>query len=139
MCWVLLKMKYQGHREIFRVSSFELLLIGVPMFVPLLLVPALGLGDGLRRMLLTVSLESTAFLLAMKILIRKQTWRNHVIAMAFLAALGLLGVKGLFFGHSVSDSLAAPADVLSPSFTEVTRRSNLRSSSPSSLVPTSLR
>jgi UDP-GlcNAc:undecaprenyl-phosphate/decaprenyl-phosphate GlcNAc-1-phosphate transferase len=139
MCWVLLKMKYQGHREIFRVSSFELLLIGVPMFVPLLLVPALGLGDGLRRMLLTVSLESTAFLLAMKILIRKQTWRNHVIAMAFLAALGLLGVKGLFFGHSGSDSLAAPADFLSPSFTEVTRRSNLRSSSPSSLVPTSLR
>ena len=139
MCWVLLKMKYQGHREIFQVSSFELLLIGVPMFVPLLLVPALGLGDGLRRMLLTVSLESTAFLLAMKILIRRQPWRNHFIAIAFLAALGLLGVKGLFFGYTGSGSLAAPVDYLSPLFTEATRRSNQQSSTPSSPVPTFLR
>ncbi len=139
MCWVLLKMKYQGHREIFRISSFELLLIGVPMFVPLLLVPALGLGDGLRRMLLTVSIESTAFLLAMKILVRRQPWRNHLIAIAFLAALGLIGVKGIFFGHSGSDSHAAPVDYLSPSYTEVTRQSDQRASSPSSPAPTFMR
>jgi UDP-GlcNAc:undecaprenyl-phosphate GlcNAc-1-phosphate transferase len=128
MCWVLLKMKYQGHREIFRVSSFEVLLIGVPMFVALLLIPTLGLGEGMRRMVLTVSLESAAFLLAMKILVRRQSWRNHLIAIAFLAALGLLGVKGLIFGYSGVASLAAPADTLSPSRNVVARWPTPRSS-----------
>jgi len=86
MCWVLLKMKYQGTGRSSGsppLSCFS----SVSHVCPSLAGPALGLGDGVRRMLLTVSLESTAFLLAMKILIRKQHMAQPYIAIAFLVAL----------------------------------------------------
>ena len=94
LLWVLLKMKYRGHREIIEVSMFEMLLLGVVLFVALLVVPALNLGEGLRKMMLVVCMESVAFLLAMKILIRRQPHRNSMIALAFLGALALIVVKG---------------------------------------------
>lgn len=115
MGWVLLKMKYYGHREIFRISSFEMLLIGVSIFVTLVLVPALKLGDGFRRTLLTVSLESTVFLLAMKILSRRQPRHNSLIVVAFLVALVLIGAKGLLSSGSVSDFMSTPAGAFYPS------------------------
>jgi len=63
------------------------------VFVVLVLVPALNLGEGLRKMLLAVFVETTAFLLAFKILIRRQPQRNSMIAVAFLGALALIVVK----------------------------------------------
>jgi len=45
--WVLLKMKYHGHRQIVQISSFELLLLGVVLFVALVMLPALHMGNGL--------------------------------------------------------------------------------------------
>jgi len=108
LAWVLLKMKYHGHRESMTISSFEALLLGVAFFISLVLVPALGLGAGLRRTLLTVTMESAAFLLAMKILIHRQPRRNHVIAASFLAALALIAAKEFLAKGIVTDSLAAP-------------------------------
>lgn len=114
MGWVLLKMKYRGHREIVQISSFETLLLGIALLLSLVVVPTLGLGEGVRRMSLTVCLESVAFLLAMKILIRRQARRNYVIAVAFMAALALIGLKGLLSQRTVTDFLAAPAGASLP-------------------------
>jgi UDP-GlcNAc:undecaprenyl-phosphate GlcNAc-1-phosphate transferase len=94
LLWVLLKMKYRGHREIVHLSAFEMLLLGVVLFVALVLVPGLHLGEGLRRMLLAVCMESAAFVLAIKIVIRRRPHRNSMIAVAFLGALALIVVKG---------------------------------------------
>jgi UDP-GlcNAc:undecaprenyl-phosphate/decaprenyl-phosphate GlcNAc-1-phosphate transferase len=112
--WVLLKMKYRGHREIVQISSFETLLLGIALLVSLMVVPMLGLGEELRKMMLTVCLESIAFLLAMKILIRRQARRNYVIAVAFMAALALIGLKGLLSQRTFTDFVAAPAGASLP-------------------------
>ena len=93
--WVLLKLKYCGHRDILQISSFEMLLLSIAFFIPLVLLPSLGYESGLRRMLLAVCLESVAFLLALKILIRRQPRRNFVIVTGLLVALGLIVAKGL--------------------------------------------
>ena len=119
--WVLLKMKYRGHREIVQISSFETLLLGIALLVSLVVVPALGLGDGLRKMSLTVCLESIAFLLAMKILIRRQAQRNYVIAVAFMAALALICLKGLLSQRTFTDFVATPAGAFPPVFSAHSR------------------
>jgi hypothetical protein len=85
-----------------------MLLLGVVLFVALVLVPALNMGEGLRRMLLAVYVETTAFLLAFKILIRRQPQRNSMIAVAFLGALALIVVKG-FVSTETAANFVAPA------------------------------
>jgi hypothetical protein len=110
LLWVLLKMKYCGHREIVQVSAFEMLLLGVVLFVALVLVPSLLLGDGLRKMLIAVCMESVGFLLAMKILIRRQPHRNSMIAVALLGALALIVVKGFVSTEKTVNFVAAPAN-----------------------------
>jgi hypothetical protein len=109
LLWVLLKMKYRGHREIVQVSAFEMLLLGVVLFVALVLVPALHLGEGLRKMLITVCMESAAFLLAIKIVIRRRPHRNSMIAVAFLGALALIVLKGFVTTEKAVNFVAAPA------------------------------
>jgi hypothetical protein len=108
LLWVLLMLRYRGHRKIIQVSAFEMLLLGVVLFVALVLVPALNLGEGLRKMLLAVYIETTAFLLAFKILIRRQPHRNSMIAVAFLGALALIVVKGFVTTDKVANFLSAP-------------------------------
>ena len=121
LLWVLLKMKYRGHREIVQISSFEMLLLGVVLFVALVLVPALHMNEGIRKMLLAVCLESVAFLLAMKILIRRQPHRNSIIAAGFLLALALIVAKGFVSTEKAAEFVAtctiasAPAGVSAPS------------------------
>ncbi|HEY3488852.1 MAG TPA: MraY family glycosyltransferase [Candidatus Deferrimicrobiaceae bacterium] len=96
LIWVLSIMKLQaGHKKIMLISGFEALLIGVTIFVPTVLVPAVGMGENVRNALLMACLESIPLLLALKILVRKQPRRNFVIATSLLAALVSLGLKGL--------------------------------------------
>jgi hypothetical protein len=82
----------------------------VVLFVALLVVPALDLGEGLRKMMLVVCMESFTFLLAIKILIRRQPHRHSMIAVAFLGALALIVVKGFVSTETAANFLAAPAE-----------------------------
>jgi len=107
LLWVLLKMKYRGHRQIVEISSFELLLLVIVLLAALVMVPALHLDERIRRMLLAVSLESVAFLLAMKILLRRQPHRNSMIAAGFLLALALIVVKGFLLTDKTRNIAAA--------------------------------
>jgi len=115
LLWVLLKMKYRGHREIVQISSFEMLLLGVVLFVALVMVPALHMNEGIRRILLAVCLESLAFLLAMKILIRRQPHRNSMIVAGFLLALALIVAKGFLPTEKAANFVAACSIALAPS------------------------
>ena len=135
LLWVLLKLRYLGHREIVQVSAFGLLLLGVVLFVALVLVPALHLGEGLRRMLLAVCMESVAFLLAIKILIRRQPRRNSMVAVALLGALALIVVKGFVstgktvnFVAPASARSSAPGGVPVPGGDSIARPVNVRAS-----------
>jgi hypothetical protein len=93
--WVVLKMKFRGHKKVVLASEFETLLIGASLFVPLVIVPALGLGPGLRNLLLVACAEALCFHMAFKILVRRRPGRNLVFAGAFVAALFLIGAYGL--------------------------------------------
>lgn len=106
--WVLLKMRFRRHGEIVLFSSFEILLIGTSLFVALVAVPVLGLGDGVRRLLLAVCLESVVFLLAMKLLVVHQPRRSPLIVVGLLLALAIVVLKG-FLGDPLSP-IAVHAD-----------------------------
>lgn len=93
--WVILKMKYRGHREIVLLSAFEILLIGLFLGIPLVMIQALGMGDELRRTMLAVALEGIAFLMAFKILVRRRPARSRFIAGAFVAAFLAIAARGL--------------------------------------------
>jgi UDP-GlcNAc:undecaprenyl-phosphate/decaprenyl-phosphate GlcNAc-1-phosphate transferase len=121
LCWVLLKMRFGRHGGIVLFSSFEILLIGTSLFVALVVVTALGLGDGVRRLLLAVCLESVVFLLAMKLLVLHQPRRSPLIAGGLLLALAVIVLKGFL------------ADPLSP----VAVHGNRPPASAPSVLPTS--
>ncbi len=107
--WVVLKMKFRGHKKVVLASSFETLFIGLSLFVPLVIVPALGLGAGVRNLLLVACAEALCFHMAFKILNRRQPGRNLVFAGAFLAALLLIGANGLLSGSPAVSALPPPS------------------------------
>lgn len=123
--WVLLQIKYRGHREILNLSAFEMLLIGVSWFVPIVLVPAMGLDDVVRTQMFTICLESGAILMAVKILVRRQPSRNYALVATFLVALALIGAKGYFVGDVVASSFP-PVDVTSNTVIQVSALPALR-------------
>lgn len=94
--WVILKMRYRGHKEVVRFSTFEVLLVCGFFVLSAVLPPALPPAFEVPRTLLAASLEGVAFLLAMKIFIRHRPRRNLAVACALLGALLFLGMKGLF-------------------------------------------
>ena len=126
LLWVLLKMKYRGHWEIVGISSFEILLLGIVLFAALVVMPALHMGNELRNMLLAVSLESVAFLLAVKIVILRQPRRNTVIVAGFLLALALIVAKGFLFTVKTANFVVAPAAASAPKAADNTTLSPLR-------------
>ncbi len=111
--WVLLKMKFRGHKKVALASAFETLLIGASLFVPLVIVPALRLDPGLRNVLLVACAEAFCFHMAFKILVRRQPGRNLVFAGAFVAVLLFIGAYGLLSGPPLAP--AVPPAPSSPS------------------------
>ncbi len=112
--WVVLKMKFRGHKKVVLASAFETLLIGTSLFVPLVIVPALRLGPALRGVLLVACAEAFCFHMAFKILVRRQPGRNPVFAGAFVAALLLIGANGLVSGPPRSSTPPPPVSSAPP-------------------------
>jgi len=107
--WVLLKMRYCGHREIVLFSGFETLMVATALAIPLVLFPALGLGEDLRRTMIAVCFEAVTFLLAMKVMIRRQPGRNYFLAAILLAALAMIGFRGMLDGNAVAKAKRSAA------------------------------
>ncbi len=106
--WVLMKMKFRGHRKVALASAFETLVIGISLFIPLAIAPALGLGAGARNLLLVACAEALCFHMAFKILIRRRPGRNLLFAGAFVAALLLIGANGLLSGPPDATAFSPP-------------------------------
>lgn len=108
LAWALLKMRYRGHREVMLLSGFETLMVSAAIAIPLVLFPALELSDGLRRTMLAVCFEAVAFLLAMKVMIRRQPGRNQSLAAILFVALALIGFRGWLGGSKTLTALEIP-------------------------------
>ncbi|MBP2690181.1 MAG: UDP-GlcNAc:undecaprenyl-phosphate GlcNAc-phosphate transferase [Deltaproteobacteria bacterium] len=96
LTWVLLKMQAsRSHKDVLHATGFETLLVGISLFVPFVGIPATGIGESARNAILMACLESVPLLMALKIVVRKQTQRNAVLVATLLLPLLLVGMRGL--------------------------------------------
>lgn len=102
LVWVFLKAKFKGRHKVFFASGFEILVFGTTWFIPVVLVPALGLPESTRSLFFLVCIEATVFQMAFKILIRKRPSRNLLVAGGLLAVLLFLGVRSFLGGGGES-------------------------------------
>jgi hypothetical protein len=110
LVWALLMMSFRpAYSRILVPTGFETLLIGVCFFIPLVLVPALGLEGPIRRATLVACIESIPLLLAFKIMSRRKPGRSPVFAAGFLIALLLLGMRGTWPVENLEARTSFPA------------------------------
>jgi len=98
LVWVLLKLIFKSHGEVFLTSGFELLLIFISWFIPMIVLPQLHASESSIQTMTVVCIEAIPFFLALKILIREQPFRNRMIALCMLLALMVLSARGIFLG-----------------------------------------
>lgn len=92
LIWVVMKLIFMQHSRIFLTSGFELLMIVIAWFIPVVIAGPLALTDADRQILLLSCLESIAFLLAMKIIIRKDPGKNLILVCSLICPYFLIGV-----------------------------------------------
>jgi len=92
LIWVVMKLVFMQHSRIFMTSGFELLVIVIAWFIPVVLVRIVDIGDAARQILIVSCLESIVFLLAMKIIIRKEPSKNVVLVSCLAGTYFLIGL-----------------------------------------------
>jgi len=95
MSWVVIKLVFKRHGRVFLTSGFEMLMIIISWLFPVFLGSALSISAQTEEALYVVCLQSIPFLLAMKIVIRRQVRRNRPLAACLVGILLLIGVRGL--------------------------------------------
>jgi UDP-GlcNAc:undecaprenyl-phosphate GlcNAc-1-phosphate transferase len=114
LLWVGLKVRAkEHHRRVIAPSGFEALFFGAALFVPTVLAPVARFPEAARSAILTACLESIPLLFALKILVRKQPRRNFLFAGGLVAALVLVGFRGLWDGGDGFRRLLGPAPAAS--------------------------
>lgn len=110
LIWVLVKLNIKRrNRDAMISSAFETLLYGVSLFVGIVVVPALKLGESLQNAILLSCLESVPLILALKIIVRKDVQRNYIMTWSLVVALLLIGVRGLWGDMDLIEALLSPA------------------------------
>jgi UDP-GlcNAc:undecaprenyl-phosphate GlcNAc-1-phosphate transferase len=126
LLWVLLKMQaWSSNKDVMHATGFETLLVGISLFIPLVGIPATGIGEGARNAILMACLESVPLLMALKIVARKRAQRLNMLAATLLLPLLLVGLRGLWVGevtasvpHALVPSRTAQSTILCTSPTE---------------------
>ena len=93
--WVVMKLVFLQYSRIFLTSGFELLMIVTAWFIPLVLARIVDMTDASRQLLIVSCLESIVFLLAMKIIIRKEPSKNKVLVSCLVCTYFLIGLGSL--------------------------------------------
>ena len=95
LIWVVMKLVFMQHSRIFLTSSFELLMIVIAWFIPIVLTEAIDISGENRGILILSCLESIIFLLAMKIIIRKEPSKNLSLVSCMIFSYFLIGIGSL--------------------------------------------
>jgi len=95
LIWVVLKLVFMRHSSIFLTSGFELLMLVIAWFIPVILARIVDMTDASRQLLIVSCLESIVFLLAMKIIIRKEPSKNMVLVICLICTYFLIGFGSL--------------------------------------------
>lgn len=95
VAWVYLKISYRSNHEVLFTSGFELLILALSWFVPIFLLPQLGVPEGTTSRAAVICLQAIPVLLAMKILIRNHPERNRSIMLGLLVAISFISLRGI--------------------------------------------
>jgi len=95
LIWVLIKLVFMRHASIFLTSGFELLMLVIAWFIPVVLARIVDMTDASRQLLIVSCLESIVFLLAMKIIIRKEPSKNKALVSCLVCTYFLIGFGSL--------------------------------------------
>ena len=93
--WCVLRVLYKRQDQILLPSSFELLLIGVAWFVPLILGQLLAFGPGIQKRLMLACVQTVPFLGVLKLSMYRHARRNKPMAVAFVLIFSLIALSGL--------------------------------------------
>lgn len=88
--WLCLKLYFHGHSVIFLTTGLEVLLVSLSWVGPWLTIEFGLVGETQYQALYMASLQSVVFLLATKIVLRRQTQRNRQLFYSLLLLNGLL-------------------------------------------------
>ncbi|PIP02711.1 MAG: hypothetical protein COW18_11505 [Zetaproteobacteria bacterium CG12_big_fil_rev_8_21_14_0_65_54_13] len=88
-CWVALKLWFKRHTRIFLTSGFESLLLLLTWVTPWITGRLNLLSDDIQVMFYVACVESVIFLLATKIVLRRQPRRNRHLLASLLLLLGV--------------------------------------------------
>jgi len=96
LIWVVMKLVFMQHSRIFLTSGFELIMIVIAWFIPVVLAKNVNFITVANNQALVLScLESVVFLLAMKIIIRKEPSKNKVLVSCLVCTFFLIGLGSL--------------------------------------------
>ena len=91
-----MKLVFMQHSRIFLTSGFELIVIVIAWFIPIVLAKNVNfITDANNQALVLSCLESVVFLLAMKVIIRKEPSKNMVLVSCLVCAYFLIGLGSL--------------------------------------------
>jgi UDP-GlcNAc:undecaprenyl-phosphate GlcNAc-1-phosphate transferase len=94
--WVVLRIVFKGRSQVILPTSFELLLISVSWFIPLVWGQAAHMETDVRQRILLACVLSIPFLAGSKAMLRRDTKRNRGFVLLLLGALFYIGVRSTF-------------------------------------------
>lgn len=93
LVWSLLKIKFKRHSEVLLTSNFELLLIFISWFVPYEVLPAMQVPESVLAAAKLACFGSIPLLIAMKLVIKRQSHRNAKMALSLILLLLFVAVR----------------------------------------------
>lgn len=95
LLWVGLRVMFKRRDQILLPSSFELLLMIISWFVPMVLARGVGLSEDCQQHLFLVCFQAIPLLIAIKLTLRRHARRNKQLAFAFLLIFLLLTTQAV--------------------------------------------
>ena len=96
LIWVVLRIIFKGRYQVILPTSFELLLISVSWFIPVVWGEAAHLDIEVNQRLLLACVLSIPFLAGSKAMLRRHTRRNKKFVLLLLGAIFYIGVKSFW-------------------------------------------
>ena len=96
LVWVLLRIIFKRRYQVILPTSFELLLISISWFIPLVWSREAHMEIEIRQRLLLACVLSLPLLAGSKAMLRRHTRRNRKFVLMLLVALLYIGVKSTF-------------------------------------------
>jgi len=93
--WVVINLFFRANRHAVLTSGFEMLVIMVCVFIPLLLTGITDFSTEHESELFTASFQAIPFLLSLKMIIRRQPRRNKLLVSSLAGLLMIVGGVGL--------------------------------------------